>query len=53
MIEDKGQYKLAFYYAPLSTTLNEERLENIPPGTYNLSAPKAGESIQEVPLLGE
>jgi hypothetical protein len=51
MIEDKGQFKIAFYYAPLSNSLNEERLENIPPGTYNLSAPKAGDSTREVPLL--
>jgi hypothetical protein len=53
MIETKGQFKMAFYYAPLSTQLNEERLENIPPEMYKLLAPKEGESAKAVPLLGE
>lgn len=53
MIEAKGQFKMAFYYSPLSTKLNEERLENIPPDMYKLSAPQEGESVKAVPLLGE
>ncbi|MGD2099748.1 MAG: hypothetical protein PVG35_19385 [Desulfobacterales bacterium] len=53
MIEAKGQYKMAFYYAPLSTKLNEERLENIPPEMFKLLTPKEGESAKAVPLLGE
>jgi hypothetical protein len=53
MIETKGQFKMAFYYAPLSTQLNEERLENIPPEMYKLLAPKEDESSKAVPLLGE
>lgn len=52
-IEATGQFKLAFYYAPLSTQLNEERLENLPPEIYNLSASQAGESIKAVPLLDD
>jgi hypothetical protein len=53
MIEAKGQYKMVFYYAPLSTKLNEQRLENIPPGLYKLISPREGESAKTVPLLGE
>lgn len=50
-IEATGQFKLAFYYAPLSTQLNEERLEDIPPEIYKLSAPQEGETTKSVPLL--
>ena len=50
-IEATGQFKLAFYYAPLSTKLNEERLENIPPEIYKLSAPQEGKPAESVPLL--
>ena len=50
-IEATGQFKLAFYYAPLSQKLNEERLENIPPEIYKLSASQEGESTKSVPLL--
>jgi hypothetical protein len=53
MIEARGQYRMVFYYAPLSTKLNEERLESIPPGLYKLLAPKEGESVKAEPLLGE
>lgn len=53
MIEAKGQFKMAFYYSPLSNKLNEERLENIPPGIYNKSATQDGESVKAAPLLGE
>ena len=53
MIEARGQYKMAFYYSPLSTKLNEERLENIPPGLYKLIAPKEGESAKALPLMSE
>ena len=53
MIEAKGQYKMAFYYSPLSTKLNEERMENIPPGLYRLIAPKEGESAKALPLMKE
>lgn len=50
-IEATGQFKLAFYYVPLSQKLNEERLENIPPEMYKLSASQEGESTKSVPLL--
>ncbi|MGD9172922.1 MAG: hypothetical protein PVF29_02105 [Desulfobacterales bacterium] len=50
-IEATGQFKLAFYYTPLSQKLNEERLENIPPEIYKLSASQEGESTKSVPLL--
>jgi hypothetical protein len=52
-IEATGQFKLAFYYAPLSTKLNEERLEDIPPEIYKLSASQEGESTESAPLLVE
>jgi hypothetical protein len=52
-IEAKGQFKMAFYYSPLSIKLNEERLENIPPEIYKLSAPREGELVKEEPLLGQ
>jgi hypothetical protein len=53
MIEVKGQFKMAFYYSPLSTKLNEERLENIPPEIYKLSAAQEEKSVKAVPLLSE
>ena len=53
MIEARGQFEMVFYYAPLSTKLNEQRLENIPPGLYKLISPHEGESPKTVPLLGE
>jgi len=52
-IEATGQFKLAFYYAPLSTQLNEERLEDIPPEIYKLSTSQEGESTKSAPLLAE
>lgn len=53
MIEAKGQFKMAFYYSPLSLKLNEERLENIPADIYKQSVPPEGESVKASPLLGE
>lgn len=53
MIEAKGQFKMAFYFSPLSTKVNEERLENIPPEMYKLLTPQEGESAKAAPLLGE
>ena len=53
MIETMGQFKMAFYYSPLSAQLNEKRLEDIPPDLYKLIAPKEGESAKVAPLLGE
>jgi hypothetical protein len=53
MIKARGQFKMVYYYAPLSTKLNEQRLENIPPGLYKLISPHKGESAKTVPLLGE
>jgi hypothetical protein len=53
MIEAKGQFKMAFYYTPLSRKLNEDRLENIPPDIYPQSVPPEGESVKAAPLLGE
>lgn len=52
-IEATGQFKLAFYHAPLSAKLNEERLENIPPEIYKMSASQKGETVKSVPLLGQ
>jgi hypothetical protein len=52
-IEAKWQFKMAFYYSPLSTKLNEERLENIPPDIYTQSVPQEGESLKAAPFLGE
>jgi hypothetical protein len=52
MIEAKGQFKMAFYYSPLSTELNEERLENIPDNIYPPIPPEA-ESAKTKPLLSE
>jgi hypothetical protein len=53
MIEARGQFKMVYYYAPLSTKLNEQRVENIPPGLYKLLSPHKGEPTKTVPLLGE
>lgn len=53
MIEARGQFEMVFYYAPLSTQLNEQRLEAIPPGLYKLISPREGESAKALPLLGE
>ena len=53
MIETMGQFKMACYYSPLSTQLNEKRLEDIPPDLYKLIAPKEGETAKVAPLLGE
>jgi hypothetical protein len=53
MIEAKGQFKMAFYYSPLSLKLNEERLENIPADIYKQSVTPEGESVKASPLLGE
>ena len=53
MIESKGEFKMAFYYSPLSLKLNEERLENIPPDIYKQSVPAEGESVKAEPLLNE
>ena len=53
MIETMGQFKMAFYHSPLSTQLNEKRLEDIPPDLYKLIAPKEGESAKVAPLLSE
>ena len=50
-IEATGQFKLAFYYAPLSAKLNEERLENIPPELYKMTATQKKESVKAAPLL--
>ena len=52
-IEAKGQFKMAFYYSPLSSKLNEERLENIPPDIYKVSTTQAGESAKATPLLDQ
>ena len=52
-IEAKGQFKLAFYYTPLSTRLNEERLEDIPPEIYKLTHSQESESVKSAPFLAE
>ncbi|MEJ2730681.1 MAG: hypothetical protein P8185_19635 [Deltaproteobacteria bacterium] len=53
MIKVRGQFEMVYYYAPLSTKLNEQRLENIPPGLYKLISPHEGESAKTVPLLDQ
>lgn len=53
MIEARAQFKMVFYYAPLSTKLNEQRLENLPPGLYKLLSPHEDQSVKKIPLLGE
>ena len=45
------EYKMAIYYAPISNRLNEEQVENIPPGVYD-NAPSGKQSTSKpVPLL--
>ena len=53
MMEERGQFKMAFYYAPLSNKLNEERLENIPPDVYDKPASQDRGSVKAAPLLGK
>jgi hypothetical protein len=45
------EYKLAIYYAPLSNRLNEEQLENIPPGVYDKTPSGKENTSKPVPLL--
>ncbi len=53
MIDAQGQFKMAFYYSPLSNKLNEETLENIPSDTYKQSTSQGDKSVNAAPLLGE
>ena len=48
MKESIGEYKLAFYYSPLSTELNRELLEQIPPEAYG---PAPSKEAKSAPLL--
>ena len=45
------EYKMAIYYAPISNRLNEEQLENIPPGIYEKAPSGKQNNSKPVPLL--
>ncbi len=51
MIESNADYRLAIYYAPLAAAFNEEQLESIPPGAFNLTPAKEGKPVKTAPLL--
>ena len=53
MKEKAGEYKLAIYYAPLSSKLNLEPLENIPPEAYKKTSPQKAATQKPAPLLGD
>jgi len=45
------EYKMAIYYAPISNRLNEEQVENIPPGVYDKAPSGKQSNSKPVPLL--
>lgn len=49
--ESAGEYKLAFYYAPLAAELNLEQLEDLPAEVYDRNPHRKDESVQTAPLL--
>ena len=51
MKEATGEYKMAIYYAPLSSGLNREQLENIPPDAYDKVSPEKATAPKTAPLL--
>ena len=51
MKEAAGEYKLAIYYAPLSSELNSEQLESIPPDAYDKVSPEKSAAPTTAPLL--
>jgi hypothetical protein len=53
MKEDIWQYKMVFYYKPLSVKLNEEQLESLPPNTPIPNSSQEGETVKTAPLLGQ
>ena len=53
MKEKTGEYKLAIYYAPLSSKLNLEQLENIPPEAYKKTSPQKAATQKPAPLLDD
>jgi len=46
-----NEFKLAFYYSPLSDSLNREQLEQLPDDAYGPDPPDESESTTSVPLL--
>ena len=51
MKEATNEYKLAIYYAPLSSKLNREQLESIPPDAYDKVSPEKATAPKTAPLL--
>lgn len=51
MKESIGDIKLAVYYTPISTMLNEENFEKIKPDIYDPAASKEDKNLKSVPLL--
>ena len=46
-----NEYKLAFYYAPLTDSLNQDQLEQLPAQAYGPAPSKEADSVKSVPLL--
>ena len=53
MKESTREFKLAIYYAPLATSLNQEQLESIPPDAYDKTPSKKDTTVKSAPLLDE
>jgi hypothetical protein len=51
MKESIPEYKLAIYYAPLATGLNQEQLESIPPTAYDKAPSPKTTTQKSAPLL--
>ena len=51
MKESTGEYKLAFYYSPLSANLNRNQLEQIPLKAYGPAPSNENKSVKSAPLL--
>jgi hypothetical protein len=45
------EYKLAIYYSPLAASLNQEKLENIPPEAFKRAPSNKDEAVKSSPLL--
>ena len=51
MRESTGEYKMAFYYSPLTGKLNQEQLDRISSEAFEKSSPKKDEAAKSAPLL--
>ena len=51
MKDSIGEYKLAFYYLPLSAELNQNQLDQIPPKAYGPDPSDDKMHIESEPLL--